>query len=243
MGQRECQFSERVADGDYVVAHIQIVRIPQYHRCQPCGIDLQYRNIVALIVANQLCVITGSVKHRNGDRAGIVNDMMIGENIAVLGENESGTGGGGGGLVSPEVGGNRGGDTNSGANIGGINLCGGHKLFGIYSLYIDHCVGTASLLHLCSIANDLLRNVSCQPCNTGTQYAPCKGTAQTDGDKPACGIVLFFWGRGDVVDLLITRRLRINGGDLLTVLRTGRFHRVFIFLIHKHAPFLFLPSV
>jgi len=91
----------------------------------------QNGNIVAGIVANELCIAGSAVVERHSDGIGTVHHVVVGEDIAVVAENEAGAGGGRSGLIAPEIGGNGCGDANGGVYICRINLCRGHQLAGV----------------------------------------------------------------------------------------------------------------
>ena len=73
--------------------------------------------------------------------------MIVGQDIAVLREDEAGTGRGGGGLEAPVVGGDGGGDADGGIDVGGVNLRGGHFLAGIHGDGVQDAVFPDALEH------------------------------------------------------------------------------------------------
>ena len=87
--------------------------------------------------------------------------MEVGQNIAVIGNDEAGAGCGGGGLEAPEIGGHGSGDTHGGVDIGGIDRCRSHQLSGFYFHHFNHRV-FPDALH--DVGNLLLRGVGCFLC-------------------------------------------------------------------------------
>ena len=93
--------------------------------------DFQNSHVVTLVITYQLGIVGLAVveRHRNG--TGILYHVEIGENIPVVSKDKSGPGSGRGGLIAPEIGGDRGGDTYGGIYICGIYLGGGHHFVGV----------------------------------------------------------------------------------------------------------------
>ena len=146
-GEGEGQLAQRVADGHHAVAHVQIVGIAQNHRGQPLSVYLQDGHVVAFVVADEGGVIGVAVVHGYGDAVGVFHHVVVGQDIAVLGEDEAGTGRGGGGLEAPVVGGDGGGDADGGIDVGGVNLRGGHLLAGIHGDGVQDAVFPDALEH------------------------------------------------------------------------------------------------
>ena len=69
-----------------------------------CG-DLEDGDIIAFVIADELCIIGVASVERYGNAVRAFDNMEIGEDIAVMRNNKAGAGGGGGGLVAPVVGG------------------------------------------------------------------------------------------------------------------------------------------
>lgn len=137
--QGEGQLAQRVADGHYAVAYIQLAGGADDHRGQALGLHLQHGHIVALVVADDLGIILGAVVGGDGHRIGAFNDVVIGDDIAVIREDEAGTGRRGLGLLAPEVGGHgRSHDTNGRVDVGGVDLSGGKLLGGVDLLDLQH---------------------------------------------------------------------------------------------------------
>src|SRR5699024_5366686 len=113
-GEGEGQLTQGVADGYHIVAHIQIVRISQHHGGEAFRFDFQHRHVVGGVIAYQLGVIGLPFIHGNGDGIRIFHHVVVGEDVAVIGDDEAGAGGGVDGLVAPEVGGDGGGDAHGG---------------------------------------------------------------------------------------------------------------------------------
>ena len=73
--------------------------------------------------------------------------MIVGQDIAVLGEDEAGTCRGGGGREAPVVGSDGGGDADGGIDVGGVNLRGGHLLAGIHGDGVQDAAFPDTLKH------------------------------------------------------------------------------------------------
>ena len=145
--QGEGQFAQRVADGHHIVAYIQLAGGADDHRGQALGLHLQHGHIVALVVADDLGIILGAVVGGDGHRIGAFNDVVIGDDIAVIREDEAGTGRRGLGLLAPEVGGHgRGHDAYGRVDVGGVDLSGGKLLGGVDLLDLQHA-GFPDSLH------------------------------------------------------------------------------------------------
>ena len=146
-GEGEGQLAQRVADGHHAVAHVQVVGVAQNHRGQPLGVHLQDGHVVAFVVADEGRVIGVAVVHGYGDAVGVFHHVVVGQDIAVLGEDEAGTGRGGGGLEAPVVGGDGGGDADGGIDVGGVNLRGGHFLAGVHGDGVQDALFPDALKH------------------------------------------------------------------------------------------------
>src|SRR5699024_6770348 len=81
-GEGEGQFTQRVADGVHILAHIDGVRVAQHHGPQVALVDLQHGDVVLLLAAHQGGVIALSVGEEYGDVADAVDDMVVGKNVA-----------------------------------------------------------------------------------------------------------------------------------------------------------------
>ena len=105
------------------------------------------------------------------DSTGFFNHVVVGKDIAAFCENKTGAGGGRGGLISPEIGGDGGGNANCGVYIGGIDLRRGHEIAGGNGIQLQ--TGGFPLSNqsirtvFCSCGS--LRTGGCQG-NAGSQY-------------------------------------------------------------------------
>ena len=136
-GFGEGQLTQGVADGHHAVAHVQLVGVANDHGGQAGGIDLQHGYIVALVIADELGVILGAVVGGDGDGGCAFNHVVVGQDIAVIGEDEAGACRRAGGLLAPEIGGDQAGDNAHGRiYIGGIDLCAGEDLAGVDLLHL-----------------------------------------------------------------------------------------------------------
>ena len=134
-GQRESQLAQGIADGNDAVADVDQVRVAQNNGGEALCLNFQHGHVVCLVIAHNLRIISCAVKHGDGDLAGRVDDMVVRENVAVIGENEAGTGRCALGLQTENIGGDDGGgDAHGGVDVLGVQLCGGQDLAGF------HCV-------------------------------------------------------------------------------------------------------
>ena len=124
--QGEGQLAERVADRQNVLAHDQLVRVAEDDGGEALRLDLQHRDIVACIIADECRIIAAAIIGRHGDAVGILHHMVVREDVAVLGDDKAGAGRSRLGLIAEIVGGHRGPDTDGGVHGGGIDLRGAH---------------------------------------------------------------------------------------------------------------------
>ena len=76
--------------------------------CRPGGVDLQNGDVVVLLAAHQLGGVLGAVGkgNFNGDGGvvgGVLDHVVVGDDVAVLGEHKARTAGGGGGGLAEDV--------------------------------------------------------------------------------------------------------------------------------------------
>ena len=76
--------AEGVADGDHVVADLELARIAEGHGDQIRLLCLQNRDIRAFVAADDFGAESAVVEQRDGDLAGVLDHVMIGDDVAVL---------------------------------------------------------------------------------------------------------------------------------------------------------------
>ena len=82
--------AEGIADGVNLLAHVELRGVGQRHRLQIRRVDLQQRQVVNLVRADNARRITALVGEHHFDAAiGAVDDVKVGENVAGLVEDES----------------------------------------------------------------------------------------------------------------------------------------------------------
>lgn len=79
---------ERIADGHDHVANAHLVRIADGNRGQIGLLDLDDGNICSDVAPDQFRQHAPAVRQANLDARGILDDMIVGENIAVAGVND-----------------------------------------------------------------------------------------------------------------------------------------------------------
>ena len=77
--------AERVADGEHEITHPDALGITDRHVGQPFRIDLDDCDVGRSIRADDLCIEDFPVHRRDLDLVGLVNDVVVGQDIAVLG--------------------------------------------------------------------------------------------------------------------------------------------------------------
>ena len=136
-GLREGQGAQSVADGGYLLAHHQGVGVAQHHRLQAAdAVHLQHGHVVGLLAADEGGVVLLAVIQGHLDGVGPVNDVVVGDNVAVLGEDEAGAAGGAGVLLPALLHRHLAGDVDAGVGVGGVDLLQGHLLDPVRLLHI-----------------------------------------------------------------------------------------------------------
>ena len=82
-GHRVLQ-AEGIADGDDIVSDLELGRIPERHGDQIRLLGLQDGDVRAFVAADDLGGKGPVVEQRDGDFAGVLHHMMIGDDVAVL---------------------------------------------------------------------------------------------------------------------------------------------------------------
>ena len=83
-GEGKGQLAQRITDGNDTVAHMDIIRVADNHRAEAPRIDLQNRQIVAFVAADQPGVVNTAVIHAHPDAIGAFDHMVVGDDIAIL---------------------------------------------------------------------------------------------------------------------------------------------------------------
>ena len=126
-GLGEGQGAQGVADGTHLLAHHQIVGIAQHHRLQAgYAVDLQHRHIVELLAAHQLGIVGVAVVQGHLDGGGPIDDMVIGDDVAVLTDDEPGTRPGALILIPALLSHRRHRDAHAGVGVGGADFAQAH---------------------------------------------------------------------------------------------------------------------
>jgi hypothetical protein len=73
-----------ITDGDHEIADAHAFRIADGHFRQAIGLDFDQRDVCAGIRTDDLGIKGAPVNQRNLDFISLANDMMIGQDIAVL---------------------------------------------------------------------------------------------------------------------------------------------------------------
>ena len=122
-----------------MVAHVQTVAVAQGHIGQVGGIDLDHGDIVILIAADILRVIGITVVKGDLHGVRIAYHMVVGDNVAIRGQDKAGTGAGSLCCLSEKVGFRSGGDVDShhAVDVGGIQLRVGHGGLAVHGLDLD----------------------------------------------------------------------------------------------------------
>ena len=168
--------------------------------------------------------------------------MVVGENIAVGGDDESGAGGGGCGLEAPEVGGDGGGDAHGGIDVGSVNLSRSHFLAGVHGDGFQLGRLAQTLHHHSQLLLAVILSAQAHPLGqhhaAGAHGAADEGEAQGQGNDP--GGLMFFLGLfRSGMGCLVFRHHRIRlPGFLGLLIRLV----LFIFIHNIDPPFyLWLP--
>ncbi|PRD36405.1 UNVERIFIED_CONTAM: hypothetical protein NCL1_08904 [Trichonephila clavipes] len=82
--------AERRADGQHPLADAQLRGIADLHRRQVGGGDLDQRDVGARVGADDLGLDLAAVAEAHGDLVGLVDDMVVGQHIAVAADDETG---------------------------------------------------------------------------------------------------------------------------------------------------------
>ena len=168
--------------------------------------------------------------------------MVVGENIAVGGDDESGAGGGGCGLEAPEVGGDGGGDAHGGIDVGGVNLSRGHFLAGVHGDGFQLGRLAQTLHHHSQLLLAVILSAQAHPLGqhhaAGAHGAADEGEAQGQGNDPS-GLMFFLGLFRSGMGCLVFRHHRIGlPGFLGLLIRLV----LFIFIHNIDPPFyLWLP--
>ena len=196
VGEGVGQLAQGVADGIDALAHHQLAGIAQGDGGQAGGIDLQHGHVVVLLAAHQLGGVLVAVGeghlHRHGGVVGrLLNDVVVGDDVAVLGEDKAGAGGRrGGGLAEDVHRGGGDGDAHAGAQVGGIQLLGSH---GLAAVAVHHGLDLGVLHRLVNGGGTGAVEVAVQGRAAHARAAAYDGTGQ-DQSCDALAAALFTGG-------------------------------------------------
>ena len=150
VGEGVGQLAQGVADGVDRLAHHQLGAVPQGDGGEAAGLDLQYGHVVVLLAADELGVVLVAVGEGDLDVDGaalvlgrLLNDVVVGGDVAVLTEDKAGARGGGGGGLPPDVLGGVHRDAHAGGQVGGVELLRGH---GLAAVGVDYCADLGPVL-------------------------------------------------------------------------------------------------
>ena len=137
-----------------MVAHVQTVAVAQRHIGQVCRVDLDDGDIVILIAAHVLGVVGVAVVHGHLHGVGILHHMVVGDNVAIRGQDKAGTGAGSLCCLSEKVGFRSGGDVDShhAVDVGCIQLRIGHGGLAVHGLDLNPRGLAVGDIHFCSVA-------------------------------------------------------------------------------------------
>ena len=127
-GHGKRQFTQWVADGDDLLAHGQLVGVADRYCLQAAGLDLQQRHIVHGVRADDLRLVFLSVIELDGHGGRVLHDVVVGHDVAVLGEDKAAAGYAGRRRLSPDVGCDLGGDTDARVHVHGVDLAARERL-------------------------------------------------------------------------------------------------------------------
>ncbi|CAN4032706.1 NADAR domain-containing protein, partial [Dysosmobacter welbionis] len=142
----ERQVPQGVANGQNPVAHIQLLTVAQGDGLQAGGLDLDDRDVVVLIPAHILGVVFIAVVQGDLHGLGILHHMVVGDNIAIRGENKAGAGGCRLYRLTEEVVAVGPGDIDRhhAVDIGGVNLRVAHRRLAVHGFQCDLTDGAAA---------------------------------------------------------------------------------------------------
>ena len=120
------KLAQRIADSGDHIADGQVMAAAQGGGGQTGGLHLQNRHIVGGVLAHELGLVFRAVVGGDGERIRVLYHMAVGDDVAVLGENEAGAGGSAGGGAVDAVRGHGAGDGHHVVHAGGVELGGGH---------------------------------------------------------------------------------------------------------------------
>ena len=108
------QLAQGIAHYIDLIAHLHLVAVAQHRSLQAGGLDLQNGQVVYLFLAHDPGLIAGAVmqhhSHRQAALIRVLDHVIVGKDVAVLGEDEAGAGHGAGLGAEKALGGHLGGD-------------------------------------------------------------------------------------------------------------------------------------
>ena len=88
-----CQLTQRIADGNHLISHSEGIAVTQFHRRQALRLHLQQSHIIGIVRTHKRCLVFLIVSSDYGQFRAALNHMVVGDHIAIFGENETGAGG------------------------------------------------------------------------------------------------------------------------------------------------------
>lgn len=146
-GKGEGQLTQRIADGYHLVAHVQVAGLADDHWGEALGLHLEDGDVVFFLSAHQLGVVGAAVVEGHLDVADPVNDVVVGQNVPILGDDEPGAGDGVAHGLAPHVGGHVAADAHGGIDIGGVDLWDGQQIAVLHVGDVDHRRGPVGLIN------------------------------------------------------------------------------------------------
>ena len=192
-----------------MVAHVQTVAVAQGHIGQVGGIDLDHGDIVILIAADILRVIGITVVKGDLHGVRIAYHMVVGDNVAIRGQDKAGTGAGSLCCLSEKVGFRSGGDVDShhAVDVGGIHLRVGHGGLAVHGLDLDLRGLAVGDVHFCSVAAGVIPH---QIGGTAAYQTAQQGAHQRQrGDLQAQTVLAVLVGRLPALRLGLIHRLGV----------------------------------
>ena len=129
---REGQLAERVADRGDRLADLHAAGLSDHDRLEIRALDLDDGDVVILVAADDGGIIGRAVVGRDLDGARTLDDVIVGEDVAVLGDEKAAAAGGGLCRAAEDI--RRGGhvDAHDAVDVGGVDLGHGELLLAVH---------------------------------------------------------------------------------------------------------------
>ncbi len=82
---------ERRTDSQYPLANLQLAGFADLCHRQVPGLDLEQGHVAALVLADDLGLELAAIAQPHDDLVGVLDHVVVGNHVAVLGNNESRT--------------------------------------------------------------------------------------------------------------------------------------------------------